>query len=259
MAEVNFLCVHKKLRDKRLAPMLIKEITRRVNVTNRWQAIYTSGTTLPTPFATAQYYHRNLNPKKLVECRFSYKPADVQMANFIKQHRLPTETRTEGLKPVQKTDVPKVTAALNAHLRANYKVHIEFSEEEMEHFFVPRDGVVQSYFVEDGTGAVTDFISFYALNSHVLDNPQHTHVKAAYAFYNFAKDNDAERMRDLIRDLLVLAKNSDFDVFNMTAVLKHGLVKEELLFKPGDGRLAHYLYNWRIQSIADSDIGIVLV
>ena len=31
MAEVNFLCVHKKLREKRLAPLLIKEITRRVN------------------------------------------------------------------------------------------------------------------------------------------------------------------------------------------------------------------------------------
>lgn len=31
LVEVNFLCVHKKLRAKRLAPVLIKEITRRVN------------------------------------------------------------------------------------------------------------------------------------------------------------------------------------------------------------------------------------
>ena len=30
-AEINFLCVHKDLRAKRLAPVLIKEITRRVN------------------------------------------------------------------------------------------------------------------------------------------------------------------------------------------------------------------------------------
>lgn len=33
MAEINYLCVHKKLRTKRLAPVLIKEITRRVNLT----------------------------------------------------------------------------------------------------------------------------------------------------------------------------------------------------------------------------------
>jgi len=33
MVEINFLCVHKKLRSKRLAPVLIKEITRRTNLT----------------------------------------------------------------------------------------------------------------------------------------------------------------------------------------------------------------------------------
>ena len=36
MAEVNFLCVHKSLRDKRLAPTLIKELTRRVNCRDQW-------------------------------------------------------------------------------------------------------------------------------------------------------------------------------------------------------------------------------
>lgn len=36
MAEVNFLCVHKKMRKHRLAPVLIKEITRRVNLKNIW-------------------------------------------------------------------------------------------------------------------------------------------------------------------------------------------------------------------------------
>lgn len=62
MAEINFLCVHKQLRQHRLAPVLIKEITRRVNLCDIWQAIYTSGTTLPTPFGSAVYWHRNLNP-----------------------------------------------------------------------------------------------------------------------------------------------------------------------------------------------------
>lgn len=32
LAEINYLCVHKKLRAKRLAPVLIKEVTRRVNL-----------------------------------------------------------------------------------------------------------------------------------------------------------------------------------------------------------------------------------
>lgn len=38
--EINFLCVHKKLRAKRLAPVLIKEVTRRVNRMGVWQVWY---------------------------------------------------------------------------------------------------------------------------------------------------------------------------------------------------------------------------
>ena len=41
--EINFLCVHKQLRSKRLAPVLIKEITRRVNKQDIWFALYTAG------------------------------------------------------------------------------------------------------------------------------------------------------------------------------------------------------------------------
>jgi len=69
MAEINFLCVHKKLRAKRLSPVLIKEVTRRINLKNIWQAVYTAGKYIPTPFAEALYYHRSLNVKKLIEVR----------------------------------------------------------------------------------------------------------------------------------------------------------------------------------------------
>ena len=54
MAEINFLCVHKKLRSKRMAPVLIREITRRVNLENIFQALYTAGVKLPTPVASCR-------------------------------------------------------------------------------------------------------------------------------------------------------------------------------------------------------------
>ena len=70
--EINFLCVHKKLRHKRLAPVLIKEITRRVNLEGIWQAVYTAGVLLPKPVAECQYWHRSLNPKKLISVGFRW-------------------------------------------------------------------------------------------------------------------------------------------------------------------------------------------
>jgi len=55
MVEINFLCVHKKLRSKRVAPVLIREITRRVNCKGLFQAVYTAGVVLPKPVASCRY------------------------------------------------------------------------------------------------------------------------------------------------------------------------------------------------------------
>ena len=88
MAEINFLCVNRKLREKRMAPVLIKEVTRRVNLSGIWSAIYTSGETFPTPFTEANYFHRTLNPKKNVETGFSSLAANETMAKYVKKMRL---------------------------------------------------------------------------------------------------------------------------------------------------------------------------
>lgn len=66
-AEIDFLCIHEKLRTKRLAPVLIKEVTRRVNLKGIWQAIYTAGRYIPTPIAYTRYYYRSINYKKLLD------------------------------------------------------------------------------------------------------------------------------------------------------------------------------------------------
>ena len=58
-------------RSKRVAPTLIREITRRVNQKGIFQACYTAGVVIPKPVGTARYHHRNLNPKKLVAIQFT--------------------------------------------------------------------------------------------------------------------------------------------------------------------------------------------
>ena len=99
MAEVNFLCVHKKLRSKRLTPLLIKEVTRRINLTGTWQAAYTAGVVIPKPVATCRYYHRSLNPKKLVEVGFSALGPRSTMTRLIKLNKLPEAPLTPGAPP----------------------------------------------------------------------------------------------------------------------------------------------------------------
>lgn len=122
MVEINFLCVHKKLRSKRVAPVLIREITRRVNLEGIFQAVYTAGVVLPKPVSTCRYqdkhsnesliskcyhngkmlvllgtetlycfcryWHRSLNPRKLVEVKFSHLSRNMTLQRTMKLYRL---------------------------------------------------------------------------------------------------------------------------------------------------------------------------
>lgn len=148
---------------------------------------------------------------------------------------------------------------LNDHLIQNYKVHILFNEEEAWHWLAPRDKVFYSYVVEDENGQITDLLSYYELNSHVLKNPKYDEIKIAYASYCVAKDNEQQRLKTLFKDALILAKKDGFDVFNVTEVMQHKRVIEDLMFKVGDGKLHHYLFNWKVPYCNPEDIGIILM
>lgn len=74
-----------------------------------------------------------------------------------------------------------------------------------------------------------------------------------------AQGNTQERLKQLFKDALIMAKKDGFDVFNVTEVCQHKRVLEDLMFKVGDGKLHHYLYNWKTTACEPEDIGIILM
>lgn len=256
MAEINFLCVHKKLRSKRLAPVLIKEITRRVNKENIWQAVYTAGVVLPRPVSECRYYHRSLNPKKLIDVGFSHLGPRMTMARTVKLFKVPEKPQLRGIRPMQEKDVKRVWDLVRTYIK-KFTLHPEFTEEEIKHWMLPRRGVVYSYVVEQQeTGHVTDVCSFYSLPSTILGNDKYTLLKAAYSYWNVAT---TVPLHELMQDALILAKREEFDVFNALNVMENEHFLKELKFGIGDGFLQYYLYNWRSPKIEPSNIGLVLL
>ncbi|KMZ72162.1 Glycylpeptide N-tetradecanoyltransferase 1 [Zostera marina] len=257
MAEVNFLCVHKKLRSKRLAPVMIKEVTRRVHLENIWQATYTAGVVLPTPITSSQYWHRSLNPKKLIDVGFSRLGARMTMSRMIKLYKLPDTTITPGFRKMELMDIPSVTRLLRFYLK-QFVVAPDFDEDDVEHWLLPREGVVNSFLVESPeTHEITDFCSFYTLPSSILMNQSYSTLRVAYSFYNVARKTP---LLQLMNDALIIAKKMDYDVFNALDLMHNGSFLKELKFGPGDGQLHYYLYNYRLKStLKPSELGLVLL
>lgn len=215
--EVNFLCVHKKLRSKRLAPVLIQEITRRCYIHGIFQAIYTGGIVLPKPVSSCRYFHRSLDWLKLYEVGFSPLPSNSTKARQITKNHLSPNTATPGLRAMQLKDVPAVQDLLERYLQ-RFDMAPVFDQGEVEHWLLHTDKVAEqviwSYVVEDEkTHKITDFFSFYCLESTVIGNQKYDNVRAAYMFYYatetaFAKEEKGlkERLNMLMNDTLILAK-----------------------------------------------------
>lgn len=263
-SEVNFLCVHKKLRAKRLAPVLIKEITRRCYLEGIFQAIYTGGVVLPTPVASCRYFHRALDWEKLHTVGFSPLPPGSTKQRQIAKYKLPERTATPGLRPMEAKDADAVLDLMQRYLQRTQMAQ-EYSKDELIHWLIDPESdfdspkkVVWSYVVEDSQKKITDFFSFYCLESTVIQRSgNHDVIRAAYMFYYgseaaFAPENKAPedkhlkaRLNELVKDALILAKKAKFDVFNALTLMDNPLFLEDQKFGAGDGQLHYYLYNYR--------------
>jgi glycylpeptide N-tetradecanoyltransferase len=253
-AEINFLCVHRKLRSKRLAPVLIKEVTRRVNLLDQWQAVYTAGVVLPKPVAQCHYWHRSINPKKLVDIGFSRLGPRMTMNRQQKLYKLPPKPKNAGFRQMLPKDMPQVFKLLAEYL-TKFKLYVRYTEKELAHWILPRKGVVNSFVVEND-GVVTDFCSYYHLPSSILKHEKHKTLNAIYSYYNVATSIE---LPELMRDCLIAARDDGCDVFNCLDLMENELFLKPLKFGIGDGKLQYYLYNWMCPEMSPGDVGIVLL
>lgn len=271
MAEINFLCVHKKLRNKRLSPALIQEVTRRINLENIWQALYTAGTILPSPLSTTRYYHRPLNWTKLNAVGFSAPYPGQTPAQMVARYALPKEPTLQNLRRMTREDIPQVMVLLHEYLERFDLAPVFQSEDELAHWLLgPKDPLfevdektqpVRSYVVteDDGT-TVTDFLSFYSILTTVIGIPGHDSINIAYSFYyasNVAKEVPlkkrtpenqkplAARLKKLQQNALILAKNLGHDVYNAVTCMDNPMFMDDLKFSIGTGVLNYYLFNYR--------------
>jgi glycylpeptide N-tetradecanoyltransferase len=126
--------------------------------------------------------------------------------------------KTEGLRAMTLADVPTAFRLLSDYLKRFDLVPI-FTQEEFQHFFLPRSNVIYCFVktvraraicippstpIQAVGGRVTDLISFYALPSSVMHHPTYKAIRAAYAFYNVAT---SVPIVQLLNDALILAHN----------------------------------------------------
>src|ERR1700712_2630275 len=142
---------------------------------------------------------------------------------MITRNQLPSNTSTPGWRKMEEKDVDAVHDLLVRYLE-RFELAQIFTRDEIVHWFINRqkavEQVVWSFVVEDADGKITDFGSFYSLESSVIGemSKKHDKIRAAYMYYyatehafNPKEKGLKERLLQLGQDLLIEAKKVSFE------------------------------------------------
>lgn len=250
---ISFLCIDKDYRFQKLAEIMFKEMFRRTYLENIYQNIFVSKRLIPIPFTESTYYYRPLHTerfKEMIECGLYPKDLDIKKTEIKEQ-------TTVKFRPMEKKDVKSVTTFLYENQK-KYKIYSIFSEDEVEHWFMPIKNVIYSFVREDNNGNITDFTSFYKIDANIYNEDQNW----CYIYFNFATSMTS---KELLENSMILAKQNGFDNFICNTIMDYETTCRELYFHSnleddgGYGSLKYYFNNFVCPETEGKDVSLILI
>ena len=250
---ISFLCIDKDYRFQKLAEIMFKEMFRRTYLENIYQNIFVSKRLIPKPFAESTYYYRPLKIegiKEMIENGYYLKDVD------LKKVELKDQTSVK-FRFMEKKDVKSVTKLLYENQK-KYKIYSIFSEDEVEHWFMPIKNVIYSFVKEDNNGNITDFTSFYKIDANIFNEYENW----CYIYFNFATSMTS---KELLENSMILAKQNNFDNYICNSIMDYENICRELYFHSNledegtYGSLKYYFNNFVCPETEGKDISLILI
>ena len=187
---------------------------RRSYLEKVFQNIFVSKLLIPKPFAECTYYYANVKDK-------------------VKKYKLKKKS-SDKFRLMEKKDVKDVYNLIS-NSQKQFKIYSIFSEEEIEHWFIPIKNVIYSFVKEDENNNITDFTSFYVSSEKLFENA------------------------------LVLAEQSGIDYYignsinNYENILKKYKFNSNIEDEDSYGSLKYYFNNFLCPETDGKDISIILI
>jgi glycylpeptide N-tetradecanoyltransferase len=252
--DINYLCVHPKLRHRQLAEMLIEEITRLSLQDGTIVGSFTTQRYVPTPVCRIEFYHRPLNYNKLHKTNF------IKLSNneTLEQSTSRFEIRYQHKHKVVKMDIchMKDVYDLLSTYQDKYNYYQIYSFEEFQHFFSNSD-IVSSFVILDDNGDILDFYSYYRLPYYVKESDSNKKIpKFINAVYMHMYTSLNVTQLTIFKSAMLCAYEQGNDVFNSTDVMENGdiLFDNFSKFCKGSGYLYYNFYNLACPDLSPKQI-----
>ena len=247
---VDFLCTHKQLRGKGLAPVLVKEMYRRL-ATFQYDigASFVANTHLPfnTTVKTSQIVFRPLTMEKISKTLFSSVPPEQLEKLKLKYENIQPTNDLQLIRFANTEDVPMMMNIYEDYCQ-KYRLSHTMNREEFEHYFVPNNEMIFTYVITNAQGEIKDFISLHAFWTRRGE-------KNAYLYYvSFINEMLLEL---LMRNVLFIMKSQGFDMIFANDVMGiSNVFTRKLDFKSLDEICNYYFFNYNTQTIEKHECGM---
>jgi glycylpeptide N-tetradecanoyltransferase len=234
--DINFLCLSKKIRNKRFVEIVIEEIKRRLNLTGITKAVYTTGLNLPQSMFSCNYYHYPINSHKLITLGFLDK-VNRKKYILIKQKKNRLFKKGNDYTLIRKKNVM-------------FKIYRYFKTIDFLYWFRTLPGVI--YFINLNELNCTfdqEIFTFYSLPSKCITNQKNIFLYGIYSFYKtgvFLND-------DMFLVMIEIIKKVGFDIINILECEKNKKKLLKINFKKGTGRLNYHIFNYKNQQIKSEE------
>ena len=251
LAEVNFLCVHHKMRSKNLVPLLIKELGRKIQTNDIKNAIFATSNYITTPLSTVSKYSRSLDINMLLDTGYTKINGNVSKTDMISSLKLPKNPTNKNFVKLQDEHVDEALLCLNNYL-SKYNCYEVFDKSMFEHTFLNNRFVTCYVLIEDDK--VIDMISYCEKTLRVKSTDKY--IKDGYLYYY---SSNTETPYRLISDILIVAKNNGVHVFNAYDMMENNNTLFDLQFTKMNNNINYYIYNWTYSEIKPNQLAKIIL
>ncbi len=230
---ITFHCVHPKLRGKRLAPMLMREVSRRVRRAGLQQMVYTAGVELPTPFVDV--------------------PCCTRLLSTV-----PEMDHKWRVRPMRHTDLDAVRTLLEARLDLMRVAPVLETDEELAYYLMPSQQVVASFVVTlcHNQDKVVAFVTMPRVD--VLQTSTDTTIRHAFLGY-LGWNDEWTNLSEVVRFALFSAKLMGFHALSAYDAGARGPVLRANGFEDGEAVAHYHFYNWGAPGVQPEDLELFLI
>jgi len=248
LADVNYLVIHPKLRNKNITPLFIKEFVRRMTNQEIKAGFFATEKYIPTPFCKIEHYYRPLNYRKLYQSGFIKLDDNVTLKEGLTAFSVKYVPDNYVVKMTEK-HYEDAFEILNSY-QDKYNFYQKYTLEQFIKTFSNDSNSISSYVILDKDNLVVDFYSYYKLSYHIppKDSNPATEVKAAF-MHTYTSNITLPLF--IFKSAIMNAYNEGLDIFYCNDTMENNNVLFDNYSKivKGSGYSYCNFFNWKCPSI----------